>query len=130
MADIELEKLKRSKLYSEELGINLSSRKESEVFKWFLASVLFGARISENIAKNTYRAFVKYDILTPKKILDAGWDELVNVLDEGGYVRYDFSTADKLLGICKTLLEKYGCLTNLHKKAENPRDLEKKTVGV
>ena len=40
--------------YSEELGINLKAGKSSEIFKWFLASILFGARISEAIAKNTY----------------------------------------------------------------------------
>jgi len=42
--------------YSEELGINLKSRKSEKIFKWFLASILYGARISETIAKNTYRA--------------------------------------------------------------------------
>jgi len=128
MGVVELKKLKRSRLYSEELGINLSTKEESEVFKWFLASVLFGATISEKVAKNTYKTFEKYGILTPQEILDAGWDALVNVLDEGGYVRYDFSTADKLLSICRTLLEKYGCLTKLHEKAENPRDLEEKLL--
>jgi len=30
--------------------------------------------------------------LDPEKILEAGWDKLVEVLDRGHYVRYDFST--------------------------------------
>ncbi|MFQ5957482.1 MAG: hypothetical protein ACE5KK_06900, partial [Candidatus Brocadiales bacterium] len=81
-------------LYSEELGIDLDSGKEDEVFKWFLASVLFGRRIGENIAISTYRGFEKEKVLTPRAILDTGWRKLVIILDAGGYVRYDFSAAD------------------------------------
>ncbi|HLG29262.1 MAG TPA: hypothetical protein VI387_03550, partial [Candidatus Brocadiales bacterium] len=63
-------------LYSEQLGINLDSKKEEEIFKWFLASLLFGKRIGENIAARTYKEFEKAGILTPQAILKAGWDRL------------------------------------------------------
>lgn len=112
--------------YSEELGIDLKLKKESEIFKWFLASILFGKRISETIAKNTYREFEKEGLLTPERIIDAGWDELVRVLDNGGYVRYDFSTASALLDIMKTLKEKYGSLKMLYKLSRNSGDLERR----
>jgi len=42
-------------LYVEDLGIDLED--PSGRFKWFLASILFGARISEKIASNTYKSF-------------------------------------------------------------------------
>lgn len=114
------------KTYSEELGIDLKSRKPKEIFKWFLASILFGHRISETIAKNTYREFDRENLLTPQAILDAGWDELVRVLDNGGYVRYDFSTASALLEIMKGLKEKYGSLEKLYEESNDSKDLEKK----
>jgi len=115
------------KLYSAELGINLKTGKENEIFKWFLASILFGKRIGENIAANTYREFVKAGIITPKAILKAGWDKLVKILDDGGYVRYDFSTAIRLLEISKKLLIDYkGKVTNIHEKAVDAKDLEKR----
>jgi len=110
--------------YSEELGINLKSKNPEEIFKWFLASILFGHRISETIAKNTYREFEKQGLLTPDKILDAGWDELVRVLDNGGYVRYDFSTASALLDIMKNLKERYGSLKKLYEVSRDSKDLE------
>jgi hypothetical protein len=50
--EVDISKLKKSRLYSEELGIDLGKNDEGELFKWFLASILFGARISETIAKN------------------------------------------------------------------------------
>jgi endonuclease III len=108
-------------LYSEDLGIDLT--KPSGRFKWFLASILFGARISEKIATNTYRSFERYGLDTPEKISAAGWDKLVEVLDDGGYVRYDFSTATKLLKIMGDLKERYGSLEDLYGSSE---DLEKK----
>jgi len=73
--------------FSSELGIDLSKGKSQEIFKWFLASKLFGARIGSNIATRTYREFERRGILSPDKILKTGWDGLVKILDYGGYVR-------------------------------------------
>jgi len=122
--------LKKSKLYSEELGIDLSKKKPAELFKWFIASILFGARISETIAKNTYKTLEKYKLLKPQKILKAGWNFLVNpIMRQGGYVRYDGKTSDILLKISDMLIKKYnGNLNNLHDKAKDSKDLENKLM--
>jgi len=90
--------------YSDLLGINLMRKNDEEIFKWFLASVLFGAPITETSVINTYRCFESHDVLSPKKILETGWQGLVDILDEGGYTRYDFKTSDKLLEAMKNLL--------------------------
>lgn len=113
--------------YSETLGIDLQSGEETEIFKWFLASVLFGAPIRENSAIKTYRCFEKHGVLTPRNILNTGWEGLVRILDEGGYTRYDFKTADKLLEAMRNLTEKCdGSLKLLHKRASDPHDIESK----
>jgi hypothetical protein len=113
--------------YSEILGIDLSRGKDEEIFKWFLAAVLFGAPITEQAVIKTYKCFEKHDVLSPKRILRTGWDGLVKILDEGSYTRYDFKTADKLLEVMQNLLEKYdGSLTLLHDEASDSRDLENK----
>ncbi|MEM4657814.1 MAG: hypothetical protein QXX77_05265 [Candidatus Methanosuratincola sp.] len=129
---VDAKELEKSKLYSEELGIDLASGDDRELFKWFLASVLFGARISETIAKNTYRAFEKYGLLEPQKILEAGWSFLVySVMSEGGYVRYDEKTSRKILTLCEALLKDYGgSLRRLHDEASSSRDLEKRLTGL
>jgi hypothetical protein len=113
--------------FSRELGIHLDGRKPSEIFKWFLASIFFGARISETIAVRTYREFENEGLVDPRKIVDRGWDGLTVVLDGGGYVRYDFKTATKLLDVSRALLEKYGGnLNGLHTIASDARDLERR----
>jgi len=110
--------------FSQELELDL--RKPEDRFKWFLAAVLYAKRISAQAAKETYLTFEQEDLTSPDAILDAGWDRLVEVLDEGGYTRYDFSTATYLLGISKALKEKYGSLEKLHAEATSPTDLERR----
>jgi hypothetical protein len=117
--------------FSAELGIDLSSGRSQEIFKWFLASVLFGARISEGIVEKTFHEFDTRGITSPKTVLDTGWDGLVAVLDAGGYVRYDFKTATKLLDMCRSLTEGYGAdLANLHDAAADPKDLEQRLASL
>ena len=123
---VTLQQLKRSRLYSEELGIKLAANTDPELFKWFLASILFGARITETIARHTYQAFERHALLDPHSILNAGWDFLVNpIMREGGYVRYDGKTSTALLKICEALVEQYhGSLITLHERARDNQDLE------
>lgn len=117
--------------FSTALGINLDQGDPHEVFKWFLASILYGARISETIATNTYRVFEKNGVLSPDRILETGWDGLVLLLDVGGYVRYDFKTATKLLEVMAALKERFdGNLNVLHAQAQSPRDLEQQLMGL
>ncbi len=98
---------------SRELGIDLPSRREQELFKWFLACLLFGKPIQQEIAKQAYARLISAGLRTPDKLLDAGWDELVRLLDEAHCVRYDFSTATKMLEACQELKERCGSMTAL-----------------
>lgn len=115
--------------YSKELGIDLESGRSDEIFKWFLASILFGARINQANARQTYYEFEKRKVITPDAIIGTGWDGLVEILDTGGYTRYDFKTATKLLDIMQMLNYVYGGDLNiLHEKARDPEDLESKLM--
>ncbi|MFA5111894.1 MAG: hypothetical protein WC443_10845 [Desulfobaccales bacterium] len=110
--------------FAAELGIDLRSGPDARQ-RWFLAAILYGARISGQLAARTYRVFAAREIYTPAAILAQGWDNLVALLDEGGYARYDFKTATKLLNVMGTLMERYqGSLERLHDLSENYADLE------
>jgi endonuclease III len=123
--------LERSLLYAEELGIHLAKLTDAEYFRWFLASLLFGARISETTAKNTYRSFIRHRLTSPQKILKAGWDFLVYpVMREGGYVRYDGRKSTQVLRDCEMLIADYcGRLSRLHEAARDARDLEERLLA-
>ncbi len=100
--------MSQKKIYAGELDIDLASGREEEFFKWFLACLLFGKPIQQEVAKRAYLELVQEGIASPEAILKAGWDKLVEALDRGHYVRYDFSTATKLLDVSSALKEKYG----------------------
>lgn len=118
-------------MYSRELGIDLSGPDRTQIFRWFLAAKLMGARISTRAALSTWREFDQRGVDTPEKIRQTGWDGLVAILDEGGYARYDFSTATRLLAIAGNILERYhGDLNVLHDRSEEPRDLEARLMGL
>jgi endonuclease III len=111
--------------FSTELGLNLSRDRPRDIFLWFLAAVLYGARISGSIVAHTHAEFVQRGLVTAEQILKTGWDGLVEVLDAGGYVRYDFKTATKLLEVMQALVDRYaGDLNRLHDAAIDARDLE------
>jgi len=116
----------RQASYAHRLGINLASRKEEEVFKWFLACLLFGKPIQTEIAEQAYRQLIAARLTSPDAILRAGWDRLVALLDQAHYVRYDFSTATKLLEVCGELKRRYGTLTKLLGKAATASELSQR----
>ena len=123
--------LQKTMLYSEELGIRLKEKNDKQIFRWFLASLLFGGRITETIAKNTYRAFKRYHLLSPERILNAGWEFLVDpIMREGGYVRYDGRKSTQILQDCERLVREYrASLTRLHELSEDCKDLEARLLG-
>ena len=108
------------------LRIDLASRREEELFKWFLACLLFGKPIQTEIAEQAYRELLAARLTNPGAILRAGWNKLVLLLDRAHYVRYDFSTATKLLEVCQELKRRYGTMTNLLAQSETASELSRK----
>ena len=100
----------------------MKSRRNKEVVKWFLAAILYSKPIRESSATRTFRCFDRHGVTTASRVVGAGWDRLVSILDEGGYTRYDFSTADKLLEVFGNLQVRYG--GNLNRLYETSRDGE------
>lgn len=112
---------------AKDLGIEIE-KGEGELFKWFIASFLFGKRIQQDIAAEAYRVIVdKHKRDTPRKLCNCSRQQLVSMLGEGRYVRYDESTAERLLKLCDKLNNDYGGkLGNIHEQSENRKALEKR----
>lgn len=103
---------------------------ERALFKWFLASFLFGKPIQQAVAERAYHVLVdEHHLDSPRKICGHSWRELVGYLGEGHYVRYDESTAERLLALCHKLNDEYGGkLGRLHALSEGPADLERRLL--
>jgi len=118
--------------YPSSLGINLGSMVSEEVFKWFIASILLGARIDEDIAAmNTYKVFERAGILSVKAVMETDRAGLVDILNQSGYIRCNHKTATELLKATGALEKRYGGdLNRLHFFARGGRDLEKKVQNL
>jgi endonuclease III len=117
---------RRRETGSRDLGIHLRSGRERDLFRWLLACLLFGKPVQQEVAARAYRELLRAGLSTPDAILDAGWDRLVEVLDQGHYVRFDFSTATKLLDVCRALTERYGTVRRLLAASTSPADLSRR----
>ncbi|HTX44339.1 MAG TPA: hypothetical protein VMC61_06375 [Methanocella sp.] len=116
--------------YSRMLGIDLRKGDPAYV-KWLLASILYAKPIREEAATKTYKIFQAHGLTDARSIVDAGWDRLVALLDEGGYTRYDFSTADRLLETFGNLLREYdGSLRRLYDSSPDSEALERRLMGL
>jgi len=115
---------------AEDLGIDVT-RGEAELFKWFVASFLFGKRIQRDIAAEAYRVLVERNRLdTPRKLRDCGPRGLVQLLGQARYVRYDESTAARLLKLGNQLLTEYdGRLGRLRELGVTRDGVEKRLLA-
>jgi len=87
--------------YPEMVGLDLE--RKADWFPWLIASSLFAKPISAAVARAAAERLFKNGMTSARRIQQRGWHRLVALLDLSGYVRYDFSTATKLLAIAAAL---------------------------
>lgn len=111
-----------------DLGIDLQHGDESALFKWFIASFLMGKRIQAEIAAQAYRVIVeKHARDSALKLGHCTHRQLVGMLGEARYVRYDETTALRLLKLSAKLDEEYaGKIGNIQRVSENRQAFEKR----
>lgn len=111
-----------------DLGISVRADDEQSLFKWLLASFLFGKRIGQKVAAATWRVLVEvHGLDTPGKLCGSTHARLVRMLGEGGYARYDHSTAERLSLLCRMLLEQYqGRVLGIVEAAGSREDFERR----
>ena len=108
--------------FSREMGIEVDAG-PSEVERWFLASTLFGARIGAHIAQRTFAVLEKHGIHRIADVADRDPMELVEVLDAGGYARYDVKTAARLLALAGEVRTSYGEVAAIGRRYGDPASL-------
>ncbi|WP_445576745.1 DNA methylase [Pseudomonas sp. E141] len=105
-----------------DLRIELGLGDDAALFKWLLASYLMGKRIQADIAANAYRVIVdKHGCDTPVKLAQCSHRELVAMLGEAHYVRYDESTAERLYALARKLNGEYAGKVGNIARASNDR---------
>jgi hypothetical protein len=116
----------RKNLTANELGIDVFAGDDG-LFRWFLACCLFGKPIQAGVAIDTWRLLINKKIDTPWAITQLRHRQLVQILDEGKYTRYDESTARSLQLCMQQLIDWYaGSLVLMVEQSENEDELSKR----
>ncbi|KQV17955.1 DNA methylase [Pseudomonas sp. Root329] len=113
---------------AKDLLINLDDANEEGLFKWLIASFLMGKRIQAEIAVKAYQAIVdKHQRNTPRKLAHCSHRELVAMLGEAHYVRYDETTASRLTALAHKLNDEYaGKVSNIVEESADRLAFEKR----
>ncbi|BCG25369.1 hypothetical protein TUM18999_35600 [Pseudomonas tohonis] len=94
-----------------QLGLDqgLARGEEGALFKWLIAAFLFGKPIQQSVAERAYRVIVEANGRdTPRTLGGSSHADLVRMLGQARYVRYDRSTAERLRALCGRLDDEYG----------------------
>lgn len=129
-SDIELRELVLDVLgrfggrFSAQVGIDVD-HDGHEIERWFLAATLFGNRIGSNIAVRTYRVLDRLGLSTIADLASCDRDDLVEFLDRGKYVHYDYRMASRLLALAehapRLLPDGVGALVERHDEPDQLR---------
>ncbi|TDB83086.1 endonuclease [Actinomadura sp. KC216] len=92
--------------FAEEAGITLKDQ-PAALFKLLVLANLLSARISSDIALAAARELFEAGGGTPRGMSKLTWQERVDALGRGHYVRYDESTASRLGDTAEIVQEKY-----------------------
>lgn len=111
-----------------DLGIELKPGDDGSLFKWFIASFLMGKRIQAPIAAQAYKVIVEEQGRdTARKLQHCTSRELVAMLGRAHYVRYDETTAQRLLDLSAKLNAEYaGKITHMRSASESREAFEKR----
>lgn len=103
--------------YAEQAGIRLADR-PAPLYQLLVLSVLLSTRIKADLAVAAARELFAAGCGTPRGMLAASWQDRVDALGRGHYVRYDESTATALGEGAQLLLDRWrGDLRRLRDEA-------------
>ncbi|MEW1631519.1 endonuclease [Streptomyces sp. NPDC089173] len=108
--------------YAEEAGIRLKDTPQP-LYQLLVLSLLLSARIRASVAVAAARALSDHGMRTPRRMVDATWQQRVDALGEGHYRRYDERTATQLGEGAQLVLDTWrGDLRRLRAEADGDRD--------
>jgi hypothetical protein len=81
--------------YAEETGIRLADR-PGPLYQLLVLSTLLNARVPAAVASAAARELFTAGYRSARAMSEAGWQDRVDALDRGGYVRYEERTATML----------------------------------
>jgi endonuclease III len=113
---------RQGRTFADEAGITLAD-KPAPLYQLLVLATLLSARISAGVAVAAARELFAAGYRTPRRMLDASWQDRVDALGRGHYRRYDERTATMLGDAAQLCLDRWrGDLRRLHDEATGDPD--------
>ena len=80
---------------------------DDDIFRWFLLTFLLGKPIQSTVAVKTWKLFIDRKLDTPWSILQMSDRQLVSILRQGGYTRYQHVMTHALKTAMQQLVSMY-----------------------
>ncbi|GAA3579507.1 hypothetical protein GCM10022197_41260 [Microlunatus spumicola] len=122
---------KKDRTDAADLGLDLTrgapAGDDATLFRWLVACLLFGARISQERAAAAFHQLDDDGVLTPDELASASERHLVELLDAARYTRYDDSKAAELTQLGRDVLEHHdGRLSSLPEGAKTTKEVSQR----
>ena len=112
--------------HPEDFGLDIFSG-DDDLFRWFLLVYLLGKPIQSTVAVRTWQLFIDRKLDLPWAILELSDRQLVSILHQGGYTRYQHVMTRALKTCMQQLINRYdGSLTLMIEASEDEDQLEKR----
>lgn len=100
---------------------------EDDLFRWFLLTYLLGKPIQSTVAVKTWRLFIDRKKDLPWAILEMSDRQLVSLLHQGGYTRYQHVMTHALKTCMQQLVNFYeGSLQQMIEESYDEEELSKR----
>lgn len=106
-----------------DLGLDPASGHAEDLYRWFLASLLFGRPIQQSVAADTWKVLIKHGLTSPGRFAEYDREGLRALLDEGHYARIDYVMTDELHDVMRTVKKDYGSVSEFVKHADSRAQL-------
>ncbi|MDX2378062.1 hypothetical protein M4I32_14815 [Microbacterium sp. LRZ72] len=113
-------------IHADDLGINLGKDTPQSLYRWLVASMLFGRPVQQSVGADAYRALISHGLTSPQKYAEWGREELRAVLDEAGYARIDYIMTDELHEVMARIVDEYGTVSKLVHTSGSREELSKR----
>ena len=114
--------------YAAEAGVRISD-KPMPLFQLLVLCMLASKPIGATIAMSAGHELFTDGLRTPKAVLDADRRTMIDAFGRAHYVRYDESSATRLIEIAQRVLDEYsGDLREIARRSDNKIDIAKRML--
>jgi endonuclease III len=106
-----------------DLGIDVSEGRPQQLYRWLLASVLFGRPVQQSVAADTYRVLIDHGLTSPARFAEHDHEGLRRLLDEGSYARIDHVMSDELHEVMAHVVDDWGSVSHLVRSSADRGEL-------